>query len=384
MQSTEGLRLYALDHLRALAAILVFYWHGLRMLGIKATYQPIDWVTSLFEEGWIGVSLFMVITGFTFTILTHGRKIDYLPFLQNRFLRIFPLLFLVMLYGAALGKVPKDSVMQFFNLLGGGLVFGTWSLVVEFQFYLAYPFLRNKLVSAKGPDVIWSKTLIACASLCGLFLAFRLAFYFEKSQVQMLSYWSIFGHADEFLAGIIGGLLFLRFRGSRSPWLPVVLSAFVIVTLYVNFRLNWAGGFYNFPTYPSPSPLWIVWPTISAILWGGIVCIYCIYATRWTSYSARVIGYIGEISFSLYMLHFITIPMSTRIFAILWGTTRPISDQYVNALTLLTVWHLPITIAVCAASYHFIEQPFLANRKPYLGPRPDFKGSDLRQPTAVA
>lgn len=102
-------------------------------MGVRYDYVAGDWFTSLIEEGWVGVSLFMAITGFMFTVLTHGREIHYGQFLLNRFLRIFPLLFLVTLYSATYNKSASHSMMLLFNLLGGGVVFGTWTLVVEAQ-----------------------------------------------------------------------------------------------------------------------------------------------------------------------------------------------------------------------------------------------------------
>ncbi len=76
MKPTSGGYIVGLDHLRALAAFMVLYWHTIRYWE-PWTYVPTYWVASVFEEGWLGVSLFIVITGFVFTTLAHGKSIDY-------------------------------------------------------------------------------------------------------------------------------------------------------------------------------------------------------------------------------------------------------------------------------------------------------------------
>ena len=95
-------------------------------MGISTDYVPTNLILSLFEEGYVGVSLFMCITGFIFTVLTHDKDIQFLPFLRNRFLRLFPLIFLITLFGVSTLGASQDSMFTFFNLLGGGVIFGTW------------------------------------------------------------------------------------------------------------------------------------------------------------------------------------------------------------------------------------------------------------------
>ena len=181
MRSTDGRQILGLDHLRALAAILVFYFHGIHQLGVPTDIVPRNWILSLFEEGWVGVSLFITLTGFMFTVLTHGKKIDYFPFLKNRVLRLFPLIFLVTLFAIRIDeKIPNTALFIFFNLLGGGAVFGTWTLAIEFQFYLASPFLRDRLMQRGG----WRSVLI-CLCLVAFFAMLRVAFYVEKGEVQI-------------------------------------------------------------------------------------------------------------------------------------------------------------------------------------------------------
>lgn len=88
-----------LDQIRALAAFLVFTWHFTH--AGKGHPVPFD-VTpafpfaALFDEGHVGVALFMCLSGYLFARLLDGRTINYLSFLAARLVRLLPLLLFVM------------------------------------------------------------------------------------------------------------------------------------------------------------------------------------------------------------------------------------------------------------------------------------------------
>lgn len=369
MRPSSGSYIVGLDHLRAVAAALVFYFHGLHERDVPTDHVPAFPLASLLEEGYIGVSLFIVITGFIFTTLTHGKDIVFMGFLKNRFLRLFPMIFIITLLSVYLGKASPDSMMLFFNLLGGGIVFGTWTLVVEFQFYLAYPFIRDRIVDAK-----FRTTLLRVALLVVLFTTFRLAAFFltEKGSAQEIAYWSIIGRADEFLAGIVAGLVYVQFRERESR--RVVLSAAAVLlasgafVVLAHHWFNATGGFYNRPQFPSPDIIWVFWPTVMAFPIGAIVCAYCLVSERWNGRITRAVAYIGAISYSFYMLHNIMLQIGHR----LWGwlfNWHFVDGHMLNETIVLTIFHYPLTLAIAAISFELIEKSFFRKRVVYLTPR---------------
>src|SRR5271169_6463136 len=100
MRSSSGTHFIALDHVRALAAFMVFAWHFTHGLGgypIPFDYVPALFPFSLLDEGHTGVALFMTLSGYLFAKLLDGKSINYLAFLWNRVLRLFPLLLVVIL-----------------------------------------------------------------------------------------------------------------------------------------------------------------------------------------------------------------------------------------------------------------------------------------------
>jgi peptidoglycan/LPS O-acetylase OafA/YrhL len=171
-----------LDGVRGVAIFVV----AVHMLSLLAT--PPDWLgrlcTSLFAYGWMGVQLFFALSGFLITgILLEARgSSNYLSgFYARRFLRIFPLyygtLFVAFVVLPAVGYVPKEIAhdrphqIWLWAYVSNWAV-GTrassqalhhfWSLSVEEQFYLIWPFALMRT----GPR--------ACLRLCLIVAALAL------------------------------------------------------------------------------------------------------------------------------------------------------------------------------------------------------------------
>lgn len=150
MKSTTGKYYVGLDHLRDIAAFMVFTWHFLHVHDGHFAAAPL-FPLSLLSEGHTGVALFMTLSGYLFAKLLDDKKINYPAFPWNRFLRLAPLLLLTLLiFGfsrySSSGMLPLDYALFFTKWILSGLVLptfpnGGWSITVEFHFYLMLPFL---------------------------------------------------------------------------------------------------------------------------------------------------------------------------------------------------------------------------------------------------
>ena len=96
MQSSNIAYVPALDHIRAYAALLALFYHGLQLFWHQAAYGSLfdatHWLATgnpllaLLVEGHTAVALFMVLSGFIFTWGAKGRNIVYRSFIRNRLL----------------------------------------------------------------------------------------------------------------------------------------------------------------------------------------------------------------------------------------------------------------------------------------------------------
>ncbi len=150
-QQNHQERLHGLDHLRALAIILVFLFHYFILSG----GQP-AWLPDTAQFGWTGVDLFFVLSGFLissqlFAQIKKGQPISFKDFFTRRFFRIVPAyLATVALYFCFPFFREKESLPPLWkfltftqniglNLKDNGTFSHCWSLCVEEHFYLFLP-----------------------------------------------------------------------------------------------------------------------------------------------------------------------------------------------------------------------------------------------------
>ena len=118
MRSSSGEHFIALDHVRALAAFMVFAWHFTHAENgypVPFEYVPALFPFSLLDEGHTGVALFMTLSGYLFAKLLDGKSIDYKVFLWNRALRLFPLLVVVILIVGILRFMSGGSMYSYLH-----------------------------------------------------------------------------------------------------------------------------------------------------------------------------------------------------------------------------------------------------------------------------
>lgn len=166
MENQTAAKFYGLDHLRALAIILVFLFHYYILSG----GQP-AWLPDAASFGWTGVDLFFVLSGFLisfqlFAQAKAGQSISFKQFFFKRFFRIIPaflatltLYFFIPFFREKETLPPLWKFLTFTQNLGLDLRVNrtfshAWSLCVEEHFYLFLPllliFLQTKKWLGKG------------------------------------------------------------------------------------------------------------------------------------------------------------------------------------------------------------------------------------------
>lgn len=349
MKSSSGQYYIGLDHVRAVAAFLVFTWHFVHVNNGQHASPPL-FPLSLLAEGHTGVALFMALSGYLFAKLLDGKKINYALFIWNRILRLAPLMVVVILIVGAQHYYSEGTLTGYVKRIIVGVIKpslpnGGWSITVEFHFYLALPCL---LLIARR-----SKHFLVVAVLAAVL--FRVLLYQERGEIQSLAYWTIIGRIDQFLLGMIA----YNYRDAITGRHLLAAVAFVIFAgLYWSF--DSLGGFYDYPSYPSPSPLWILLPAVEGAIYGLLISWYDGSFVHSSGRLSRFVALIGTYSYSIYLLHYFVV---FNVADFISAHVIELSNIYL-AILLSPVAFL-VMIPLGHLSYKFIEAPFLRYRIRY-------------------
>jgi peptidoglycan/LPS O-acetylase OafA/YrhL len=365
VKSSNTRYLVGIDHLRGGAALLIVFYHSLHVLSFRLRAAGGDpnrfWIQTknpllaLLEEGHTSVALFMVLSGFVFSVAALGREIAYGAYLKNRFLRIYPLYIVMLCTGLSAfpAKYTFATVAQallFQANYPGAVEVGSysvmfWAIAIEFQFYLVFPFLHRFMERDGLPWVI--------ASVALLFVLRWLAAV-DSLNPRDVSYWHLLGRLDQFLIGMLTARLFRRWERLPIGWgLPSMLAFTLMLGLLVGF--NQLGG------YPLNAWWKIFWPCIEALGWASVLLTYTLFAKRVPAFLSKPLAALGTISYSIYLLHFICVMELPRWFPFVPGAHPNVASQL---YTLKVV--LPALLPFAALTYYVVERPFLNMRVSYL------------------
>jgi peptidoglycan/LPS O-acetylase OafA/YrhL len=351
-------RIPAFDGLRGAAVLAVLLHH-------LSDYCPdTSGLKVILRGGWCGVDLFFVLSGFLITgiLLDTRHSPNYFrAFYVRRILRIFPVYYLTLtgiLFAAhfipALTSVlppPHDRVFYFFylnnwwGLLRGGWHFNVighfWSLAVEEQFYLVWPF------------VVWrlSQKRMQALALCGILLApvLRIAVDATYGAVRDIVE-NPFCRMDSLLMGALLASL-VRTQRTGKKWQPALHLLAITFGIAII-----AGGFSDVLLLKIVhSPLLI--SSGLAVVFGGLV--------SWTFLNKNVetsaqkvlrspaLTFCGKYSYGIYVYHVPLLWLVARYYLSL----KPANSLF--SFLLLTCGVILLTIALAKLSFDYFELYFL-------------------------
>ena len=349
-------RIPQLDTVRGMAILLV-------MLHNIGEQYPSFHLQYLFKNGWMGVDLFFVLSGFLITgILADTKKSQgyFKNFYVRRCLRIWPLYYSLLLFmfvllpalrpSEAHAIFEKSSPWWAFPLFlqnfllpistnGAGPLGVTWSLAIEEQFYMVWPVVVRFCSHAQLQR-------LAIAELC---LSPALRFYLSLHNVHL--YTNVFCRLDGLMAGallafVVRGDNFIPSKFIKHAWIALLIAApLAFFTEALHAR-------------------WMVF-SLSAAASAAFVYLSLFSVQKWLQLGMknRFMVYTGTISYGLYLLH--KIP-----FAIVQSFRLDRYPFLVMPIILLTSY------AAAALSWNLLEKPFLRLKrffesKPVLKDRAD-------------
>lgn len=254
-------RSVGIDIIKALSLISVIIYH---LYEYQGTY--------------IGVVLFFVISGYLITEVLYERNDSYFKFIQRRYTKIFPPLIVVLVssclafyyfYGYLSEKLVMNSISSLFGLSNfyqvmSGLSYfeksgdlfpllHTWSLSIEIQFYIFFPFLIYFLKKINMKKEIIAVLLVILSLISAGAMAYKNFVGYDLSNIY-------YGTDTRIFSILIGSAFYFIFKDrelekNKINTISYILLAFIIIaTLLVDYStaanyygllylISLAGGF---------------------------------------------------------------------------------------------------------------------------------------------
>ena len=303
MKDKEQIYLPGLNGIRAIAALTVLFshmWAPFGDWGIDSPSWGIPWPNG-------PVTTFFVISGFLITYLLMNEigktnDVGIGKFYMRRILRIWPLYygyFVLALIVVAAFKGEINSAAWFYTFFSGNIshaigigiipLYHFWSLGVEEQFYMWYPWMvkfnkRHLLTAVNVLCIMWICIKLGCYVFLGKCLVYR---FFNITQF------------DCMMMGAAGAIMYYR----GAEWFNRLCgNRYVSIVAWILFFTS--GLWANYIPSPIRNEV-IAFASLFAIMAGLL---------RKPILENRVMNYLGKISYGIYVIHPILLYAGTRLF----------------------------------------------------------------------
>lgn len=326
-----------LTSLRFFFAFFVFLSH---LQGIKSDNPIFNWfVRNIFFEGYIGVSFFFILSGFVISYSNDSKisknKFDTIRFYKARFFRLYPLYFLTMLICSLsianinwlTWLINIFAVQSFLPTINDHVINApSWSISNEFFFYFSFPFIFPFINKYKITSVL----LLISSSI----LLFSLSLKVPDIYIKYVYYINPFSRLLDFSLGILLYHCYKYVNSESHKKLTASTWEYLAILLLIVFFIphNAIPRMYRFSVY--------YWIPMSAI-----ILIFALEKGRVSKLlQNKILVYLGEISFSFYMIHlFVIINMLPFL-----QHNNPIATLFIILIT---------TIFFSIILFEFFEKP---------------------------
>jgi peptidoglycan/LPS O-acetylase OafA/YrhL len=328
--------------------------------------------------GHLGVVIFFVLSGFLITrILFENADIcranhssplvKMIRFIYRRSLRIFPIYFLLLVVGGIFSLSNFSDIAgwlisytpNFYIILHTrwmGVWDHLWSLAVEEQYYLLFPYFIFYISAAKYPRLLIWMLLIGIGSRFGFYL---LASHEVKESYWMISYVNPLSAIDSFgLGGVLAYMYHYKNEQfanlvSRSYFLPISLIAFIGI-LFLSHK----------SIYPHDNIWSIVFERFFAGLFSFFLIAQAVGSKTWMLgrfLTFSWVSYFGQISYGIYLYHNVVYnyyhEKGNTIIGYLTTLLPNLNVELPNFILIKFVFSLIIVISLASFSWFFIEKP---------------------------
>ncbi|MCM2328526.1 MAG: acyltransferase, partial [Lysobacter sp.] len=373
----------AIEGLRGVAVLWVMLFHYVVLrdgkfddafIALLGSWAPLD---AFVRNGYLGVDLFFLITGFLLTLpwFRHADAglpaPDWRSFYARRARRILPAYYvqLVLLFFVVLPlfypRIWIQSTPFVVGNLGAHVTFlhymtpltsssmtlngALWTLAIEFQYYLLLPLVAPLFVRWPWRCLAAAAAIAAgwrwlawndLETLVDLYLKLGTKAGVTEKEVRHLIATQLPAYSLHFALGILLGRAWMMRRGEVvegiARWVPVMVAVGSVWGLHAILRqgTSWLGDLG-----------WAAFPILIATGFGAVVS----WPSAWLGrvVANRPLAWVGKASYSAYLYH---LPVLLLFNFLLPGF---------GSVGAFGLW-VGVVMGVSAMSYRFVEQPFLA------------------------
>ncbi len=355
----------ALDGLRAIAIILVLLRHSVTTFEAPTNNTALA-IWNIFRNGWLGVDLFFVLSGFLITrsFFSLYRRHNNYPatikkFYIHRTLRTWPLYFAIIalislgafpyyqVSGSTVASELLQHVLFLQDYLGTSILVPLWSLATEEKFYLLIPLLLAICVYLKKSH--------AALLLTAIIIASAITRCVTSTSNAITDYESFFWIArapfhlalDGLMAGCVIYFIHQALQAKHSSGnyrkLSIMLSLFML-------------GLLAYSDYLGNSE-WLTTAAMinaASIIFALLVYFALFSGKNWLS--CIPLRIISTLSYSLYLCHYALLPYSQH----LSGVTDAASTRFLSTdWFIFFICFIGLSLAVSLLLHYSIEKPFL-------------------------
>ena len=246
-------RSIGIDIIKAISLISVIIYH---LYEYRGTY--------------IGVVLFFVISGYLITEVLYERDDSYFKFIKRRYTKIFPPLITVLLfsclafyyfYGFLSVKLIFNSISSLFGLSNIYQIYSgmsyfersgdlfpllhTWSLSIEIQFYIIFPFLIYLFKKLKINIKVIAILILILSGISGALMFYKEYINYDLSAIY-------YGTDTRIFSILMGSAFYFLFKDKKLEAKKaniisyIFLGIIVLITLSVDYssKTNYYGFLY--------------------------------------------------------------------------------------------------------------------------------------------
>lgn len=369
-----------LDGLRFIAFLSVFISHASLFLGLNSDSTVFNGIRKhILINGDVGVSFFFVLSGFLITYLLLSEKEDkgsvsLKNFYIRRVLRIWPVYFITIIVGFFIlpliikliigGSLfpfafdPKLNLIPQFLLFlanfslafSGGSSVPTdvlWSISVEEQFYLIWPFIVSILPRKHLLKFLYTVILASCI--------YR---YIHSISPNIIAYSTLSVMSDLAIGSILGIFVYTKsniITKIKNTPRYIISSVYILLFILVFGRhlisdLLVGNLFLN-------SIFVSIFPILLTVVYSFIILDQNFLSNSLFKIGeSKIISFLGKISYGLYSYHMFAFSI---VLLSVYKLGLDINYTSIKYWLVISLSSLIVSIAIASISYFLIEKPLL-------------------------